>query len=484
MKPLQRVARSAATVPIVGVITLLAYVGHAKSFTAGFIYLVPVMLIGFRWGFLEAAIASVFAVGCLDYFFTEPRFTFYEQDPQDWIALAFFEVLALLTSLFADHLERRVVEAKQERARAEKLYRMSRDILLMHRKRGVGAQLVQLIAETFEAEAVALWDAEELRADRVGGDCIDDEEVRAVFLSELSENDVVNGRFARTIRLGDRAVGALVLIVGARNDFLDAASMDTIASLSAITLERAHSFVAERNAEAAKRSEQLRSTVLDGLAHAFKTPLAVIQSASSGLLEISRLGDAERELLSLIDQEAEHLGNLTTQLLHTAKLQQGKVMVKREPVSLELLVELCRGQYARILADHPIRCVDLTIDASVSADIHLLQLMLLQLLDNASKYSDPDSPITLSGRVQGAEVVFAIHNEGSFIEPEERSKVFDLFYRAPGSQFKASGNGVGLSVARRIVEAHGGRIWVESERSAGTTFLFALPQVSREAPLE
>jgi K+-sensing histidine kinase KdpD len=137
MKPMQRTARIVATVPVIGAVTVFTYVGHAKAFTAGFIYLLPIMLIAFRWGFLEAAVASVIAVGCLDYFFTEPLFTLYQQDPQDWVALGFFEALALLTSHFANHLERKVEEAKRERARAERLYRIIRDILLMHRRRGV-----------------------------------------------------------------------------------------------------------------------------------------------------------------------------------------------------------------------------------------------------------------------------------------------------------------------------------------------------------
>jgi two-component system, OmpR family, sensor histidine kinase KdpD len=133
--------------------------------------------------------------------------------------------------------------------------------------------------------------------------------------------------------------------------------------------------------------------VLDGLAHAFNTPLAVIQSSSSGLLEINRLGEAEREFLSLIDREADYLSKLTTQLLHTAKLHQGQVIVKREEVSFEQLFGLCREQYARILVDHPLRLVDLTANVCIWADVQLLQLMLSQLLDNASKYSAPASPI-------------------------------------------------------------------------------------------
>jgi two-component system sensor histidine kinase KdpD len=341
MRPMQRTARVVATIPVIGAVTLCTYAAHAKAFTAGFVYLLPIMLIAFRWGFLEAAVASAIAVGCLDYFFTEPLFTLYQQDPQDWVALGFFEALALLTSHFANHLERKVEEAKRERARAERLYRMSRDILLMHRRRGAGSQLVQLIAQTFEVEAVALWDAEELRADRIGGGCMDEDEVRSIYVAELSENDSITGRFARTLRLGNRIVGAVLVVAGSQDCFMDARSMDTIASLAAIALERAHSFLAERNAEAAKHSEQLRSTVLDGLAHAFKTPLAVIQSSSSGMLEINRLGEAERELLSLIDQEADYLSKLTTQLLHTAKLHQGQVIVKREEVSFEQLFGLC-----------------------------------------------------------------------------------------------------------------------------------------------
>jgi two-component system sensor histidine kinase KdpD len=120
--------------------------------------------------------------------------------------------------------------------------------------------------------------------------------------------------------------------------------------------------------------------------------------------------------------------------------------------------------------------VDLTANVCIWADVQLLHLMLSQLLDNASKYSAPASPITLSGRADHCAVVFAIHNEGSFVEPEERNRVFEPFYRSPGSQFKAPGNGIGLSVARRIAEAHGGRIWVESEKTAGTTFLFSMPR--------
>jgi two-component system sensor histidine kinase KdpD len=257
--------------------------------------------------------------------------------------------------------------------------------------------------------------------------------------------------------------------------------VDAIASLAALSLERAHSFIAERNAEAAKRSEQLRSTVLDGLAHAFKTPLATIQSASSGLLEINRLENAERELVSLIDEEAARLAKLTNQVLQTAKMDEEHLEVDHEMIYLDQLFELLRCEAALTLADHPLRIVDETSGSYVWADARLLQMAVLQVLDNASKYASPASPITISVRSTDTEVVMSVQNEGSFIPPEERLRIFQRFYRSPGSQHKASGTGIGLSVTKRIAEAHRGRVWVESDPEAGTTLFFALPHLRKGA---
>jgi two-component system sensor histidine kinase KdpD len=281
------------------------------------------------------------------------------------------------------------------------------------------------------------------------------------------------------LRLGTRPVGALYIADSSSGPQLDARSVDAIASLAALSLERAHSFIAESNAEAAKRSEQLRSTVLDGLAHAFKTPLATIQSASSGLLEINRLENAERELVSLIDEEAARLAKLTNQVLQTAKMDEEHLEVDHEMIYLDQLFELFRVEAALSVGDHPLRIVDETSGSYVWADTRLLQMAVLQVLDNASKYSSPASPITIRVKSTDAEVVMSVQNEGSFIPPEERLRIFQRFYRSPGSQHKASGTGIGLSVTKRIAEAHRGRVWVESDLETGTTLFFALPHLRK-----
>jgi two-component system, OmpR family, sensor histidine kinase KdpD len=475
-----RLLRAIAIVPVVPLLTGVVYLGHGKPLTAGLIELVLVMLTAFRWGFVEAAIASVFAVASLDYFYMTPIFSLYERDPQDWVSSGLFVTIALTAGHFADRIQRKAIQTESERTRLEKLYLTSRDILLLDRRAEVGEQITRLIADTFSLDAVALWDAREVRMDKAGRDAIPEDEVRATYFSESNESDLVSGTFKRVLRLGTRPVGALY-IAGVRESPLDPRSVDAIASLAAIALERAHSFIAESNAEAAKRSEQLRSTVLDGLAHAFKTPLATIQSASSGLLEINRLTSPERELVSLIDEQADHLTKLTNQALQVAELDEGQLKVDSEWISLEQLFRFCREEVAHALAAHRLRTINDTQEGYVWADARLLRMALLQMLDNATKYASPTSPITLRVATTDAEIVFSVQNEGSFIAPEERLRIFERFYRSPGSQHKASGTGIGLSVTKRIAGAHSGRVWVESDVVAGTTFFLALPRTGKEA---
>jgi two-component system sensor histidine kinase KdpD len=477
----RRLLQIVAIVPVVPLLTGTIYLSHGKALTAGLTEMVLVMLIAFRWGFPEAVVASLLAVACLDYFYMAPIFSLYERDPQDWISSGIFATVALTAGHFADRIKRKAIQTESERMRLEKLYLTSRDILMLDRRDEVGAQLTRLIADTFQVDAVSLWDAREVRMDKAGEGAIPDDEVRATYFHELSENDLVACKFKRVLRLGTRPVGSICIAGHAPHGSLDARSMDAIASLSAMALERAHSFAAESNAEAAKRSEQLRSTVLDGLAHAFKTPLATIQSASSGLLEISRLEYPAKELVSLIDQQATRLAKLTNLVLRTADLDQCQLEVDHERIGLDRLFQFCRAEAADTLTDHPLRVVDETSDNYVWADRRLLEMALLQLLDNASKYASPSSPITLRVTSNDAEVVFNVQNEGSYIAPEERLRIFQRFYRSPGSQHKAPGTGIGLSVAKRIAEAHTGRVWVESDLEASTTFFFALPRIHKEA---
>jgi len=461
-------------------VTTAVFLIHGKALTAGLVALISVMLIAFRFGFIEASVSATTAAGCLDFFYMPPVFSFYEHDPQDWVSSIIFVVVALTAGHFVTRIQAKTAQTELERARLKRLYLASRDINLVDPRNNILSQLSKLITDTFATSFVGIWDARAMVIERRGTYAIEDAEIRAICYEDLSTSDPITQVSTRVLRIGTRSIGALCLIGSGKGDVLDSDSVDAIASLASIALERSHSLIAESEAEAAKRSEELRSTVLDGLAHAFKTPLATIQSASSGLLEIHHLNEAETELISIIDNQASQLSRLTNQILRTAKLDGSELALRRERLEPKHIFKMLSYEFGRSPGDHPLSFRDQANGALARGDPRLVKMALEQLLDNAIKYSDAATPIFVTATATDSEVLLSVSNEGSFIPPEQQSRVFERFYRAPGSEYRAAGTGIGLAVVKRIANAHKGRVWIESQSSGETTFHFALPKTKKE----
>jgi two-component system, OmpR family, sensor histidine kinase KdpD len=468
--------RIAAGILAALLMTWFAYRFHFNLSSATSIHLFLVTAIALRWGFLEASIVSLLSVACLDYFFTQPLFAFYMTDSHDWIALITFESVALLVSRLSNQVSRHARDSEMHRSHLQKLYELSQNVLLLDRHKPVDQQLAILIQTTLQAKGVALWDAYDLHLSTSGACDVTDDEVRATYFSERNEDDSATATSRRVLRSGTRSIGSLIIC----GHSLDVASINATASLTAVAIERARSFAAESSAEAARESEQLRSTVLDGLAHAFKTPLTTIRSSSSGLLEMDTLSGTEKRLVTLIDQHAGHLNDLTTRLLRTARIDNADLKLKREHIDLRQLIQSSIDASSQELEAHPVHLQPMMQRGMVWADRQLLEMALFQLLDNAAKYGSPDSSITIDVQEEQAEILISIRNEGSFIPPDEREKIFRRFYRSPGSDRRASGTGIGLSVVKRITEAHQGRSWVNSDPDTGTTFFLTLPRTANE----
>jgi two-component system sensor histidine kinase KdpD len=456
---------------LVGSVTWVGLWLRINSFIAGFVYLLPVLLISFWWGFREATVASIGSVLCLDYFFTEPRFTLYMADRHDWVAICAFEIVAIVVSRLAVQVKAQADNAQEQRMRFERLYRISKEALLFDQPQESGLQLVQITREVLNADGVALWDANAIKTFMSGEIDIELDGLRSWYELSHGETLTEGPPWKRIVSLGAKPLG--VLCIAAKD--IDAPTLDAVASLAAISLERTRAFEEKSSAEAARQSEQLRSAVLDGLAHAFKTPLTTIRSASSGLLEIEKLEGEQRELVGIIDQEAERLTDLTTRLLTTAKLDSARLKIHREQVGLTEILEKCGDDCSVDLVGHILSCEDVSATTHVWADPLLVKLALNQIVDNAVKYGTPGARISVSVRDTDAETVIAIRNEGSFIRSEDLQRIFTRFYRTSGSEHRASGTGIGLSVTKRIVEAHGGSVWAESSLDEGTTFFFSLP---------
>jgi len=478
-KPIGDVSRRIAAGAVAAL--LLTFFTYRLGFnlsSAASIHLFLIAAIALRWGFLEASIVSLVSVACLDFFFTKPLFVFSVSDMHDWVALGTFETAALFISTLSNKVSRHARESEMRQVQLQRLYELSEQILLLDWTRPVEQQLADLIRSSLHLDGVALWNASALNMGKSGERSINDEEVRVAYVSNTNSDNMELGLSLRVLRMGARPFGAVCLC----GHSFDVATVNATASLTAIAIERARSFSAQANAEAARQTEQLRSAILDGLAHDFKSPLTTIMTSSSGLLAMNTLEGTEKRLVGLINRHAGHLSDLANHLLLTAKLDTYGIKVRREEVDLMQLIQSSIEVFSFELDGHAIDVRITSPKRTVWADPKLLQMALAQLLDNAVKYGNPGSAIAIAVMEEQAELLISVRNEGSFIPPEEREKVFQRFYRCSGSLHTTSGTGIGLSVVRRITEAHQGRAWVSSDAESGTTFTITLPWMAIESP--
>lgn len=455
-------------------LAFLSYLGFVVGVdltTISFIYLLLVISVALFCGFWQASLASLLAVACLDYFFTQPLFHFAIADPHDWLALGAFEATALVISRLSAKELRSTREAVFHRTGMEQLYELSRDSLLLDLHEPPGPQLVVLIHRIFGTEAVALFDANLGRQDRMGDWGTGEEDVaKECYLRGAARDDPETKTSQRVLRNGNRTVGALVV-----RGKLSSLVVDALASLAVISINRHQSFEKEERAETASRSEQLRAAVMDALAHEFKTPLNAVHTASSGLLESGGLTDSQRLLATLIDDEIVRLSEICTRLLMTAKLDGQQVGLQIEEVKVQELISEALSSRAAEEVRSLIHVALEELALTVRVDRALVVMILTQYIDNARKYSTPNTAIDIAARLSHGELVFSVHNIGPTIQIEDRERIFDRFYRSPQLKDTVPGTGVGLSVARKAAHAHHGHTWVISNEKEGTTFFLSLP---------
>jgi len=460
----------------VALITLVAFRFHLNLTTAALLHLITVVLIARHSGFRAASGVSLIAVVCQLYFLVPPVLTFVVADPQNWVALAAFEYCALVVSSLSGQANRQTLAATRRREETEGLYEISRLILLMDRAQEPGPQLSGLIQRVFRCDSAGIFDADSTRFAVAGpSDSGFESRAKDAYIGARDWFDVSDSAWFCVLRMGMRPVGALALRGGGIGETVARA----LASLVAVALERSHSLEKESQAEAARRSEQLRTAVLDALAHDVKTPLTAIRAASSGLLEVGSLPPAQSELVTLIDNEAGRLDEITNRLLGMARLDEKEVRLNPRSIRLEPLVRRAVTAFEVRAPGRPLRTSGLTDTMIVSGDEDLLEMGLAQLIDNAVKYSAPDSEIAIRAERQGNDIVLSVNNAGATIPPSDLERIFERFYRAAGTSHHVPGTGLGLSITRKIAAAHSGRVWATSDAEKGTTFFLALPACTR-----
>lgn len=357
-----------------------------------------------------------------------------------------------------------------------RLHEFTKRTLQMNLSEKPGPQLAEHLHQLFALDAVAIFDADLGEVYRAGEWTIDPNELaQNAYHFESSSDDPLTGISRRVVRLGAAPIGSLVT----RGE-ISPLVCSTLASVIAITFDRYRATANETRIEAEREAEQMRATVLDSLAHAYKTPLTAIRAASSGLSEMGRLSPAQAELVSLIDEQASLLNELTTRLLTTARLEAGgpeaaALALRVEALSAGTLIHDVIVSLGERSSGANIR-IELPEDGLVlHADRRLLATLLAQYIDNACKYSDAGSAITVHAERSGKDVLFSVHSVGSVIPAADRERIFDRYYRSASSSTRATGTGIGLSIAKRAALAHQGAVWVTSDETQGTTFFAVIP---------
>jgi two-component system sensor histidine kinase KdpD len=454
-------------------IILLAALAHWSGWllpVALLLYLLIVLPTALLCGFWQAVIVSLSAVLVHGYFTARPP-RLSAEDPANSVTLMAFILVALIVSRLSARVTGHAREAESWGGQMHDLYEFTRRTLQMNLHVEPGPQLAELVHEIFALEAVAVFDADLHDVYQAGYWNVDPLEIaQNVYYFETSDDDLDTGLGRRVLRLGSVPVGSLV-VRGNTSPLTN----NAIASLIAITFDRYRAFANESRIETERRTEQLRATVLDSLAHAYKTPLTAIRAASTGLVEMGRLSHGQAELVTLINEQTGVLNELTTRLLTTARLDAGEIAIHATPVGVGPLLEEVLDSLKDRLASMKVE-VDLDDEERMLfCDRQLMVMLLTQYIDNACKYSIYGTTITIRAMHTGTEVIFSVHSFGPVIPMADRERIFDRYYRSANHSSHASGTGIGLSVAKRVALIHSGYVWVTSDENDGTTFFAAIP---------
>lgn len=445
---------------------------HFNSSAAGFTYLLAILGIATQGRLPEAILASFVSVVCYDFFFLPPILQFTIGVTEDWVALFCFLITAVTASELSARARRRADEAGARRREMEQVYEFSRALMIGDDQRTVGAHVAQSIAQVFRVPEVALYDRAADTVHRGGPHTtLSDDQLRDAARNESAWSSLSQQTSIWPLRLGGRVLGSLG-VVGAE---LSETALQSVAQLGAIALERARAQEVANRAEATRQNEQLKATLLDALAHEFKTPLTSIKAAITSVLAGPGRDPAERELLTVADEEADRLTTLLNRTVELARIEAGHVKLSRQPVSIPGVVSDVLEQLKRFCEGRDIRISIPSDLPQANADPVLITLVLRLLLDNALKYASPSAAIGISAERLEDNVVVHVSNDGPGIDPDEMSAIFQKFYRGRDVRARIPGTGLGLTIARDIVATHGGELTAESHAGSGVRFSFSLP---------
>lgn len=469
--------------------------------TVALSFLLIVLLVASIYGLGPAIVASVVGMLCFNFFFLPPigKLTIY--DPQNWVALFAFLVTAIIASQLSSMANIRARDAEKRREEVWKLYQLSQAIIVTPDSETASSSLARQVVEIFGYPYCAVWIPKEeggwkrlamatelSRPDALSSDLaliqnvFSTGELRLIHSTGLNldgEPALDKTKAPLTViyaplKVGIRMIGIVVLVSAS----IERGTVEAVAGLMALALERARFLKAMSYTEALRQSDELKSALLASVSHNLRTPLTAIRAAVDSLLkeDLSWSQAALHEFHLIISEETYRLTRLVENLLEMARIEAGELHLTKQWISISELFSKVLDRCSAVTHDHQV-VVELNDEwLTVWIDSHLVAEVLTNLIENAAKYSPEGSKIILCSLVRNDELLISVKDQGQGIAPKEIGHIFDKFYR--GKQLTRQGSdgiGMGLAIARGIVEAHGGRIWAESTPGRGSTFCFSLP---------
>ncbi len=468
-------ARYAVSLGIVGGISYFySHYFHVNDTTIALTLLLAVLAVSTLWGTAVSIAMSVAAVFAFNYFFLPPVGTLTIADPRNWVTLFAFLVTAVTGSQLSSQAKRQAEEANRRRREIEKLYDFSQKLLSAGNAGELLNAIPRQIVDSFEVGAAALFLAEEQKVYRSGLDIpqLDAERLKTVVVREEIQIEPGQSLCFVPLRLGVRTIGSL----GLSGRVLSRQSLEALGTLIGIAIERTRAIERLGETEAAQEGERLKSALLDSITHDFRTPLTSVKAAVTSLLSDHALGaEQQRELLTIIDEETNRLNTLVGEAAEMAQLEAGQFELDVKPHPIGAIVASALDQTRGLLGKRPVE-VNIPEDLPpVLADLGRAKEAMAQLIVNAHLYSPPALPIAIRAERVGNHILTSVADHGSGIEEMEVGLIFDKFYRGKDQRYRVQGTGMGLPIAKAIVEAHGGTISVVSQLGHGSVFTFSLP---------
>ena len=443
-----------------------------------------------------ASVVAIVATGAFNYYFFPPVGTLRIADPQNWVAVIAFLIAAVIASNLSSAAQARARDADTRRDEVTRLFDLTRDVLLTTDAAGAIDQLAKHVARRFELSRVAIclpadngWrlhqgGVEKVHVDpevlnqalaRARGSLEFDAQSRT-YRGHVRLDGKDGGLLLVPLRHGTRAVGVLATIAPT----VDAGTLDVVASVVAIAIERTQFLLEREAAELVRKKADVAATLLASLSHDLKTPLTAIRVAVENLH--GELPREEREAQSSAASiELQRLTRLFQDILDMARIDAAAIHLEPQWVTPADVVDAATAQIRHVVAGRQLQ-INADSESEVHLDPRVVSMALSHLLENAGQYSPPDREITIDARVDKEGLQVAVTDHGTGLDPSETQHLFERFFRGRTARQLAPGTGMGLAITQGLLSAVNGRVWAENAPGAGARFRIMVPGPQRPAP--